>query len=427
MSRKGKPPEEFANADRGLLRKDRIERLSILKKDSKGFASRVFQDDSIQYIAGRFKSNVLRPVLSCADFLKIRQMLLTNKTKVVQARLCKKHLLCPFCAHLRASKLIQKYVKIYKNIVGNQKSYHIVFTVKDGSDLKERFNHLNTSIRSYLADRRKKAGELSKLTSGIYSYEIIKGKNSNEWHPHLHMIALTSEFIDFSRLRAEWKQITGDSFEVHVEEFYGNETEKTLLKPFLEVFKYSLKHSELSDSERLAAYPILFGRKLTNSFGQFRGFQEPESLLDEVSKDDMFWVEIIMKYRDSSGYSPTSFIEFSKEFKSIFKLQEAYKKHGEMVINQFFNPLGFDLIMERTGIDFRAGIIEMIRNNIKGEEEIRNLLLKCSKGGEQEFNTRIAGGEELPELSNPVPEAETDIQDWISEKLYNETDEKEGL
>ena len=375
MTEKNKPLECFAGGSQGLLKKDRVKRFSILKKDTKGFAQRILNDDSITLLAGKFKSNVLRHVLFCADYLKIRKLFLTGETKIIHASLCKKHLLCSFCAHLRASKIIQHYLKIYKEVVKKQKSYHMVFTIKDGSDLQERYNHLNKSINLLLSARRQGRGQMAKITSGVYAYEFKRGKKSGIWHPHIHMIGLTSEYIDFSKLRADWKEITKDSFEVHVQEFYGDSSDDILIKPFLEVFKYSLKLPSLADSDRIEAYRILYGRRLVNSFGDFRGFKEPE-LMDEISDKDVFYIDCIMRYTDDKGYQiMENDLIFSEQFKPVLQLQEMFKIHGEKMFTSMDN-LAMDTLQEKTGFDFKDFIITMLRENIKTTAEIESYFKK---------------------------------------------------
>ena len=385
MSKKRRPPEGRQTKSGSLQETRKIKRLSTLKKDTKSFVHRVLNDSNISLIRGRDKSSVLRHIPTCADFLKIRKFLLTDSTKIIHASLCKKHLLCSFCASLRASKIIQKYLKIYKSIVGAQKSYHVVITIKDGPDLAERYNHLNKSFNLMLAQRRQGRGELSKITSGVYSYEIKRGKNSGEWHPHLHAIMLTSERIDFSAIRAQWKEITGDSFEIHVNEFYGNDTEEKLIVPFLEVFKYAMKLQDLSDADRLECYKVFFSRNLVNSFGDFRGFKEPESLLDEVSKDDMFYMDLIMQYTDNKGYVLSGDnVTFSEDFKFAFKLQELYQKDKTVLDRLFSNPIFATMLTnyhEKTGTDLKSLLVGMMQQNIKNSHEIEDYFQREKRKG----------------------------------------------
>jgi plasmid rolling circle replication initiator protein Rep len=75
---------------------------------------------------------------------------------------------------------------------------------------------------------------LDGVVGAVWSYEVKRGQNSGEWHPHLHMIALAEQQPSQERLSREWHQITGDSFVVDVRPIVGDPAEG-----FLEVFKYA--------------------------------------------------------------------------------------------------------------------------------------------------------------------------------------------
>ena len=62
---------------------------------------------------------------------------------------CQQHLLCPFCAALRASKSMQKYLERIDQVLQENRKLKpvlITLTVKNGSDLAERSEHLMKSL-----------------------------------------------------------------------------------------------------------------------------------------------------------------------------------------------------------------------------------------------------------------------------------------
>ncbi|MBV6620836.1 protein rep, partial [Acinetobacter baumannii] len=70
---------------------------------------------------------------------------------------CSEHLLCPFCAGIRASKAIQKYSERVDQVLSENprlKPVMITVTVKNGVDLRERFTHLIKSFRTLIERRR---------------------------------------------------------------------------------------------------------------------------------------------------------------------------------------------------------------------------------------------------------------------------------
>lgn len=80
----------------------------------------------------------------------------------------------------------------------NLRPYFVTTTIKDGSDLSERFKHLVNSERCYKQLRRdalkgRRFVEYAKALGGVSSIEFKRGKNSGLWHPHQHSIWLCEE------------------------------------------------------------------------------------------------------------------------------------------------------------------------------------------------------------------------------------------
>ena len=78
----------------------------------------------------------------------------------------------------------------------------ITLTVKNGTDLRERADHLLKSFRTLLERRRdylKKGwgyNEFCKVQGAMYSYENTYNEKTGEWHPHIHIFALVDSWID---------------------------------------------------------------------------------------------------------------------------------------------------------------------------------------------------------------------------------------
>ena len=89
-----------------------------------------------------------------------------GEVKLAKLRTCGQHLLCPFCAAIRASRAIQRYVERINQVLQENRKLKpvlITLTVKNGSDLAERSEHLMKSFRTLLERRRdylKKAGAI---------------------------------------------------------------------------------------------------------------------------------------------------------------------------------------------------------------------------------------------------------------------------
>lgn len=242
---------------------------------------------------------------NCADFLIFKRYLTVDEVRLHAANFCKKHLLCPFCAMRRGTKYLQAY-KQRLDVVFQEnpklRAFMVTLTVKDGESLSERFAHLRAALKKYRDQRRnalkgQRFVEYAKAFGGVHSIEIKRGKNSGLWHPHVHMIWLCEEPPSASQLSREWLEITGDSYIVDVREFYG----ESVVDGFLEVFKYSLKFSDMELGDNWDAYQLLKEKRLVDNFGLLRGVKVPEELTDDDIDED--FVYMLYYFARSSGYN----------------------------------------------------------------------------------------------------------------------------
>lgn len=251
---------------------------------------------------------------NCGSWLMFRHYYTVDQVKLSSMCSCKRHLLCPLCAVRRAAKCVKAYMDRLQVIQAQDptlKAYLVTYTVKDGPDLQERFNHIHGNLSSYL-HRRSKANtaikriseglqrssghrpvEANKAQGGVGSYEIKRGSGSGEWHPHAHWIWLCHVEPDMGVLRDEWRNYTGDSHMVDVTPFHDQEN---VSSGFLEVFKYALKFSSLSTQDNWQAFSLLQRRRLISSFGVFRGVEVPEQMTDEIEYDDLPYIELVYRW-----------------------------------------------------------------------------------------------------------------------------------
>lgn len=105
-------------------------------------------------------------------------------------------LICWTCA---ARKERRRYARIRHKIneaINKYKyAYHVIFTIKDGPDVRERSEFLRLSLKRW---RKKRNGEYLKSKAALFSQEIKDGKNSHEYHTHTHAIIWTDEQLDYS-------------------------------------------------------------------------------------------------------------------------------------------------------------------------------------------------------------------------------------
>ena len=293
--------------------RDRITRFGILKHRAK-------QQENFLWTLAKFKENYPNDLPSeettkalksaqklqgCGNFLLFKNYYTIDQTKLAKFHVCNQHLLCPFCAGIRASKAIQKYSERVDEVLKQNRKLKVALltlTVKNGHDLQERSSHLITSLRTLIKRRQdyKKKGrgfnEFCKIDGAMYSYENTYNEQTGEWHPHVHMLVLLNDWIDQEQLSETWHEITGDSFVVDVR-IVKKSKEFGYAKAAAEVCKYALKFGDLTVEKTWEAFKILKGKRLSGAFGSLYGVKIPENLADELPDDqDLPYLEMLYKF-----------------------------------------------------------------------------------------------------------------------------------
>ena len=222
-------------------------------------------------------------------------------------------MLCPFCAAIRASRAIQKYVERIDQVLKENRKLKpvlITLTVKNGSNLVERSEHLMKSFRTLLERRRdyEKKGrgfnEFCKVQGAMYSYENTFNEKTGEWHPHIHMFALVDQWIDQQEFSEYWHSVTGDSMVVDVRRA-KREKGHGYSKAAAEVCKYALKFGDLSVEKTWEAFKVLKGKRLTGSFGLLWGVKIPDTMTDDMPLEDLPYLEMLYKFAYSKNLTTT--------------------------------------------------------------------------------------------------------------------------
>lgn len=292
--------DSILGADEAQVLPARLERYSIAHRRALHMA---------KYAADLSEAKISRKLTDCGHWLLFRDYYTTGNIRLHSGKFCSLTTLCPLCAIRRGAKLMKAYLDKLAIVQAEQpglQAFLVTFTIKNGPDLSERFRHLRAAMKRMTQARRdhlkaptkNKHVEFAKAVGGVHSVESKRGENSQEWHPHAHMIWLCHEVPDAAKLAAEWKHWTGDSFVVDVRPFTNQDD---LVGGFLEVFKYALKFSELPLVDNWQAYVSLKGKRLVDSFGCLRGVEVPDDLNDECL-DDLPFVEMLYRYT-RSGYS----------------------------------------------------------------------------------------------------------------------------
>jgi len=284
----------------------RLESFGILKQRTQEFITWAVDAEISRESKAAIKT--FRALDSCGDYLIFRNYLNSKRSRLIGACSCKQHLLCAFCASRRGVKHSVAYKEKVEELKAQSSNtldlVFLTFTVKNGESLHETFTHLQHSMQRILKQRNNQARrtlvsetEMAKLTGGVFAYEFKRGSGLNLWHPHIHMLALLPkhEKIDIQKLKNEWLKITGDSSVINIEYCQNDE-------PYLEVFAYALKFSEMEHSDRWHAFKTLKGERLISSFGELRGLVIPESETDDLLDSDEPFVDDIFKWYANRGY-----------------------------------------------------------------------------------------------------------------------------
>ena len=160
--------------------------------------------------------NLPKKLNECGNYLLFKNFYTLGQIKLTKIQTCGQHLLCPFCAAIRASRAVTRYVQRIDEVLTQNRKLKpvlITLTVKNGSDLRERADHLLNAFRKLLERRRdfiKKGrgyNEFCKVQGAMYSYEKhIQRKKTGEWHPHIHMFALVDSWIDQQEFAEYWQK-----------------------------------------------------------------------------------------------------------------------------------------------------------------------------------------------------------------------------
>lgn len=301
---------QSANADQ---HSDRITRFATLKHRAKN-------QENYLFTLAKFKENYVKDVKNdesiaalksaqklneCGNYLLFKNFYTLGQIKLTKIQTCGQHLLCPFCAAIRASRAVTRYVQRIDEVLTQNRKLKpvlITLTVKNGSDLRERADHLLNAFRKLLERRRdfiKKGrgyNEFCKVQGAMYSYENTYNEKTGEWHPHIHMFALVDSWIDQQEFAEYWQSLTGDSYIVDVRRA-KKEKGSGYAGAAAEVCKYALKFGDLSVEKTWEAFKILKGRRLTGSFGLLWGVKIPEEATDELPDDQSLpYLEMLYKF-----------------------------------------------------------------------------------------------------------------------------------
>ena len=239
--------------------------------------------------SGVIKKSFLRSLFAmrdCGSFLEFSQcssLKPDHDFSLHTANFCKSKF-CPYCVWTRGLKYSFKVFQSLNHLLSDS-SYHLYFLTLT---LKNTFDPLEVDLdrltKNFFKLRRLKWFS-SFFSGGYWTIETTCGKNG--YHPHMHVMLLSSS--DFSssdlfslqkRISSLWLSLTSDSFIVHLEAVYSS-----LEKAVVELAKYPFASFEGSLDMLVLLYPLYYGKRLFGSFGVVRSVKDSD-LDDLVSVTD---------------------------------------------------------------------------------------------------------------------------------------------
>ncbi len=123
--------------------------------------------------------------------------------------------------------------------------------------------HQVTFLQQSFSKLRNRAYWKKNVTGGIWFLEVKRGKNSEQWHPHLHIL-LDGNYMEQGRLSALWELVTYGSPILYITRISDVD------HAAFYVAKYSAKPAVLKNmplADRMETIQALFRKRLCGTFG----------------------------------------------------------------------------------------------------------------------------------------------------------------
>jgi hypothetical protein len=255
---------------------------------------------------------------TCGSYLHFRYYFTADRVALHAAQFCQQPKLCPMCAIRRAARLLRRLVERFMTVHHDKPQLIPVLatmTVKNGEHLGERFKHLRCSLdklnhrAKHARTGKKNLGSvMARVAGGYWSIEVKRGEGDRGggWHPHCHAVWLCDSLPAVDDLRAEWKEITGDSHmcDVRPFNFYKRglaPTADNIGADFAEVTKYALKFSTMDPADNWHAFDTLRGAMMARPFGVLHGVKEEPAGPDDFDPADLPYYDMLFNH-SATGY-----------------------------------------------------------------------------------------------------------------------------
>lgn len=126
---------------------------------------------------------------------------------------------CPCCAKQLQRRRVARFSEPFREAAKRFRAYHVVFTVPNSHDLRDRLDFVYSSLKRFRKMGQKgRRGEWSKVEAAVSNIETKRGDGSGLWHPHIHLIAFVpgNQVIDFKADKTAYKLTKNGSVSYHI-------------------------------------------------------------------------------------------------------------------------------------------------------------------------------------------------------------------
>jgi len=331
-----------------------------------------------KYLSEYFSQNKQVRIKKCNSWGEFAKFTDGNKEiKQTKSNACGTHLLCPFCASRKASKIqkrmedfflcfddeiIEHNFDDFADVVNNEYKpsasehtkeiykkvndkfgnildlnwYFSVLTVKNSFDVDECLNHLKRSFQTIREKIKlyKKGRDIDTVFSvlgAVYSIEITYNPFTG-FHPHINILMATDKKIDDCKMYKNRKQkepkkvtdcywnskkLSAEWKSITKDSFITSCTPLNirvgLKENLMEIIKYALKFNDMNTNILVEMYPHLYRQRFFGTLGFFYGLGLDKIEIEEFVSEREY-IEFVMTYTKGQYHFSEKTKEIDYEF-----------------------------------------------------------------------------------------------------------------
>ena len=238
---------------------------TTLKNDSKWtYRGRFMAGKELEYektleayklLAGGKSCNHVHALQGCRTFAMLKRDLITGDVKVFGDS-CRDRW-CPMCAGQKAAYAKDQTEIYIKSLTAPR---FLTLTLRHNeTDLKSQVTFLQQSFSKL----RTRAYWKKNVTGGIWFLQVKRGKHSELWHPHLHIL-LDGNYMEQGELSDLWEQVTFGSPVIDIRRVHDVDAMSSY------VSRYTSRPAALKDMPLADACEVieaLYRKRLAGTFG----------------------------------------------------------------------------------------------------------------------------------------------------------------